>query len=155
MPVTVKRISLWRKEAENKTGLLAETLEPLAKAGSDLGVVMGYRLPGNEARAAIELYPVSGKKVAAAATGTGLAASGIPTLLVEGDNKPGLAHKVTQAIAEAGVDLSFFVAQAIGRRYSAVIGFTNDADAKKAATLIKKAAETKKAAGLKKTAGRK
>src|SRR6516164_10003562 len=79
MPFTVKSISLWRKEAENKTGLLAETLEPLAKAGSDRGVVMGYRLPGNEARAAIELYPVSGKKVAAAATGTGLAASGIPT----------------------------------------------------------------------------
>ena len=41
MPVTVKSISLWRKEAKNKTGLLAQTLEPLAKAGADLGVVMG------------------------------------------------------------------------------------------------------------------
>jgi hypothetical protein len=30
MPVIVKSISLWRKEAENKTGLLAHTLEPLA-----------------------------------------------------------------------------------------------------------------------------
>ncbi len=59
MPVTVKSISLWRKEAENKTGLLAQTLEPLAKAGADLGVVMAYRLPGNEAKAAIEIYPVS------------------------------------------------------------------------------------------------
>jgi hypothetical protein len=92
MPVTVKSISLWRKEAENKTGLLAQTLEPLAKAGSDLGVVMGYRLSGNEAKAAIEIYPVSGKKVKAAAIETGLAASAIPTLLVEGDNKPGLAQ---------------------------------------------------------------
>jgi hypothetical protein len=143
MPVTVKSISLWRKEAENKTGLLAQTLEPLAKAGADLGVVMGYRLPGNEAKAAIEIYPVSGKKVTAAATGTGLAASAIPTLLVEGDNKPGLAHKITQTIAESGADLSFFVAQAIGRRYSAVIGFANDADAKRAATLIKKVAGRK------------
>ena len=139
MPVTVKRISVWRKEAENKTGLLAETLEPLAKAGADLGVVMGYRLPGNEVKAAIEIYPVSGKKMTVAATGTGLAASAIPTLLVEGDNKPGLAHKVAQTIAEAGADLSFFVAQAIGKKYSAVIGFANDADAKRAATLIKKA----------------
>src|SRR5271156_6100290 len=77
MPVTVKSISLWRKEAENKTGLLAQTLEPLTKAGADLGVVMGYRLPGNEAKAAIEIYPVSGKKVKAAATETGLAASAI------------------------------------------------------------------------------
>ena len=63
MPVTVKSISLWRKEAENKAGLLAQTLEPLAKAGADLGVVMAYRLPGNEAKAAIEIYPVSGKKL--------------------------------------------------------------------------------------------
>jgi hypothetical protein len=139
VPVTVKKISLWRKEDENKTGLLAQTLEPLAKAGANLGVVMGYRLPGNEAKAAIEIYPVSGKKVTGAARGTGLADSAIPTLLVEGDNKQGLAHKIAQTLAEAGADLNFFVAVAIGRRYSAVIGFANDADAKKAATLIKKA----------------
>jgi hypothetical protein len=139
LPVTVKNISLWRKEAENKTGLLAETLEPLAKAGVDLAVVMGYRLPGDDAKAAIEVYPISGKKVTPAATETGLAASAIPTLLVEGDNKPGLAHRIAQTIADAGADLSFFVALGIGRKYSAVIGFTNEADAKKAATLIKKA----------------
>ena len=104
---------------------------------------MGYRLPGNEAKAAIEIYPLAGKKVTAAATETGLAASGISTLLVEGDNKPGMAHKIAQAIAEAGVDLSFFVAQAIGRKYSAVFGFANEGDAKKAATLIKKASRKK------------
>jgi hypothetical protein len=143
VPVTVKSISLWRKEAENKKGLLAQTLEPLAKAGADLSVVMGYRLPGNDAKAAIEIYPVSGKKVTAAAAGAGLSASAIPTLLVEGDNKPGLAHKIAQTIAEAGVDLSFFVAQTIGRKYSAVIGFANDADAKRAATLVKKASGRK------------
>ena len=139
MPVTVKSISLWRTEAENKTGLLAQTLEPLAKAGADLGVVMGYRLPGNEAKAVIEVYPISGKKVTVAAAETGLATSSIPTLLVEGDNRPGLSHKIAQTIADAGADLSFFVAQAIGRRYSAVIGFATEADARKAAALIKAA----------------
>ena len=145
MAVTVKSISLWRKEAENKTGLLAQTLEPLANAGADLGVVMGYRLPGNEAKAAIEIYPVSGRKMTTpATTGAGLADAGIPTILVEGDNRPGLAHKIAQSIADAGVDLSFFVAQAIGRRYSAVIGFANAADAKRAASLIKKTAGAKR-----------
>ena len=144
MAVTVKSISLWRKEAENKTGLLAQTLEPLAKAGADLSVVMGYRLPGNEAKGAIEVYPVSGRKMTAAATGVGLTDAAIPTILVEGDNKPGLAHKIAQTVADAGVDLSFFVAQAIGRRYSAVIGFASAADAKRAVSLIKKAAGTKR-----------
>ena len=144
MTVKVKKISLWRKEVENKTGMLAQTLEPLAKAGADLHVVMAYRYPGDETKAAIELYPVAGKKPTAAAKGAGLSASSLPTLLVEGDNKPGLAHRIAQAIADAGVDLSFFVAQAVGRRYTAVIGFETDADAKKAATLIKKATARKK-----------
>jgi hypothetical protein len=144
MPVTVKNISLWRKDVENKIGALAQTLEPLAKAGADLRVVMGYRYPGNEAKAAMEIYPVAGKKVTAAAEGVGLAASSIPTLLVEGDNKPGLAHRIAQAFADAGVDLSFFVAHAVGKRYVAVIGFGSDADAEKAAALIKKVVATKK-----------
>jgi hypothetical protein len=139
MPVTVKNISLWRKEVENETGVLAQTLEPLAKAGADLHVVMGFRYPGDETKAAVELYPISGEKSMAAAQQAGLSASAIPTLLVEGDNKPGLGHAIAQTIADAGLNLSFLVAQVIGRKYSAVIGFTNDEDAKKATALIKKA----------------
>ena len=139
MSVTVKSIFLWQKEAENKVGLLARTLEPIAKAGADLGVVMGYRIPGSESKAVVEVYPVSGKKVIAAAAKAGLATSSIPTLLVEGDNRPGLAHRIAEIIADTGADLRFFVAQAIGRRYSAVIGFATEDDARKAAVLIKKA----------------
>lgn len=139
MSVTVKNISLWRKEVENKTGALAQTLEPLAKAGADLHVVMGYQYPGDETKAAVELYPISSKKSVASAQQAGLSASAIPTLLVEGDNKPGLGYAIAQVIADADVNLSLLVAQVIGRKYSAVIGFTNDEDAKKATTLIKKA----------------
>lgn len=86
MPVTVK-IVLWRKEVDNQAGALARTLEPLARAGADLQVIKGYRYPGNEAKAVIELHPVAGKKVTSAAGQAGHAASSIPTLLVEGDNK--------------------------------------------------------------------
>jgi hypothetical protein len=144
MPVKVKRITLWRKELENRAGTLAGTLEPLAKAGADLQIVMGYRYPGEGAKAAVELYPIGNKKATQAAQGTGLAASSISALLVEGDNRPGLGHGITQAIAEAGVNLDFLVAQVIGRKYAAVLGFENEADAAKAAALIKKATAKKK-----------
>jgi len=33
MPVSVKNISLWRKEVDNEVGMLARTLEPVTKAG--------------------------------------------------------------------------------------------------------------------------
>jgi hypothetical protein len=144
MPVTVKNISLWRKEVENQVGMLAHTLEPLTKAGANLRVLMGYRYPGDATKAAIELYPIAGKKVIAAAAGVGLVASSIPTLLVEGDDKPGLGLAIAEAISGAGVNMGFFVAQSIGRRFSAVLGFETESDAKTAAPIIKKAAATKK-----------
>jgi hypothetical protein len=144
MPVRVKPITLWRKEVDNQPGVLARTLEPFATGGADLRVVMGYRYPGNETKAAIELYPVIGKKLVRAAQAAGLAACPIPTLLVEGDNKPGLGHAIAGVIAESGVNLAFMVTQVIGRRYSAVIGFESDGDAKKATPLLKKAVPQKR-----------
>ena len=68
-----------------------------------------------------------------------MAASAIPTLLVQGDNRPGLGHAIAQAIAEAGINVTFLVAQVIGTRFSAVMGFEDEAASKQATTLIKKA----------------
>jgi hypothetical protein len=138
MAVTVKKVSLWRREIDNRPGALARVLEPLARAGTDLQIAMGYRFPGNESRAAVELAPVGNKKAAAAAQGAGLQASGIATLIVQGDNRAGLGHAIAQGMADAGINMSFLVAQVVGRKYSAVFGFENDADADRAAALIKK-----------------
>src|SRR5205823_12085875 len=118
MPITVKSISLSRKEVEDQVGTLAHTLEPVTKAGANLHVLMGYRYPGEGTKAAIELYPVAGKKVTAAASEAGLSASSIPTLLVEGDDRAGLGLAIAQAIAGAGVNLTFFVAQSVGKKFS-------------------------------------
>jgi len=144
MAVTVKKIVLWRKEVENKAGILANALAPLANAGSDIHVVTAYRYPGDESRAAIELYPITGKKSVAAAKEAGFSASDIPALLVEGDNRPGLGYATAQAIADAGVSMDFLVAQVVGRKYSAVFGFESDADAAKCAAIIRKEAAAKK-----------
>jgi hypothetical protein len=140
MAITVKKIDLWRRDVENSPGMLAETLGPLAEAGADLTVVMGYRFPGQESQAAIEVYPVSGRKMQQAARSAGLRPSGIPTLLLEGENRPALGHALAQALADAGINLAFLVAQVIGRRYLAVIGFESEADARRAGAIIKKAA---------------
>ena len=144
MAVKVKTITLWRGEVENRPGILAQTLEPLAKAGADLHVVMGYRYPGSETRAAIELYPVSGKTSVAAAHAAGLSATPVSALRVEGDNKPGLGYAIAKAIADGGINLNFVVTQVIGRKYSALFGFETEEEARKAAKLIKKTAAKKK-----------
>jgi hypothetical protein len=139
MAVSVKKAVLWRREVDNRPGILANTLQPLSEAGIDLQVVMGYRHPGSENKAVIEVYPVSGKGSVAAAQTAGLAPSSISTLLVEGDNRPGLGHAIAEAVGDAGINMTFVMAQVVGRKYSALLGFENDADASKAATLIKRA----------------
>ena len=139
MAVTVKKVTLWRCEVENKPGALDGVLGPLADAGADLQVVMGYRYPGESGKAAIEVFPVTGKKASAAAQGAGLAASSIPTLLVQGDNRPGLGHGIARAITDAGINMAFLVAQVLDAKFSAVIGFENEELSSQATTLIKKA----------------
>jgi len=144
MAVTVKKIALWRKEVQNRAGMLAGALAPLAHAGTNIHVVMAYRYPGHESKGAIELYPGTGKKSATAAREAGFSASNIPALLVEGDNRPGLGYATAQAIANAGINLDFLVAQVVGKKYSAVFGFESDADAAKCAAIIRKAGAAQK-----------
>ena len=69
----------------------------------------------------------------------GLRPSETPTLLVHGDDRPGLGHAMARALADAGINVVFLVAQVIGRRYSAVFGFESAADADRAAGLLRKA----------------
>jgi len=140
MAVNVKEITLWRREIENRPGMLAHVLEPLAGARADLTVLMAYRFPGDESRGAVELFPVSGKKAMAAAQAAGLAASNIPALLVEGTDRPGLGFETTHAIADAGINLAFLVAQVVGSKFSAVYGFDSEADRRRAVSLLKKPA---------------
>jgi hypothetical protein len=138
MAVTVKEITLWRREIENRPGMLARVLEPLA-GSTDLHVLMAYRYPGDETRGAVELFPVSGKKAVAAAERAGLTRADIPALLVEGSNRAGIGFETTTAIAAAGVNLAFLVAQVIGSKFSAVYGFDSEADRRQVAKVLKKA----------------
>jgi hypothetical protein len=140
MAVTVKKIALWRGKIENRPGTLAAVLEPLAQAKVDLQVLMGYREPG-ESQAVVELYPVAGAKASAAAQRSGLGPASPTSLLVAGDNRPGVGHRIARALGEAGININFLVAQATGRKFSMVAGFDNDADATRASALIKKAAK--------------
>ena len=139
MAVTVRKITVWRTEVDNRTGALAQMLEALGAARGSLDVLMGYRIPGQHERAVIEVWPVSGKKMSEAAGAVGLRPSETPTLLVMGDDRPGLGHSMARALADAGINMVFLVAQVVGRRFSAVFGFESAADADRSVGLLKRA----------------
>jgi len=139
MPVRIRKLTLWRTEVTHRPGALADLLDPLVAAGADLEVVMGYRIPGQKARAVVEVAPIAARHLARTAEGVGLSPAGAPTLLVNGDNRPGLAGRIARALAESGVNIAFLVAQVVGTRYSAVFGFETEADLDRAADRIRAA----------------
>ena len=47
MAVSVRKVTLWRSEIENKPGTLARTPQSLAQAGASLQVIMAYRFQGD------------------------------------------------------------------------------------------------------------
>ncbi len=139
MAISVSKITLWRGVVENRPGALAEVLEPVAAAGTDLQVVMGYREHGQPDKAVIELFPVRGRKLTEAVESAGLTPAAIPALLVRGPNRAGLAHRVVRALGDAGINVAFLMALVVGRSYSAVFGFESDGDAASAAAVIRRA----------------
>jgi|ERR1700733_6920806 hypothetical protein len=135
MAISVKKGFLWRTDIENKPGTFAKTLEPFAKAGVNLQIVMGYTAAG---KSAVEIFPITDEKGKQAAKDAGLKeAHEIPCLILEGADKAGLAHEVAKTIADAGINLHFAICQSVDGKFQACFGFGNDQDAEKASALIK------------------
>jgi hypothetical protein len=155
MAVQVKPVTLWRVEVRNEPGVLARTLEPLASAKADLQVVMGYRYPGDPSRGVIEVSPVKGARASAAAQAAGLSPSGIPALRIDGDNRPGLGHAIATALADAGINIDFVVAQVSDGRHSTVLGFDNEEALRRAAPILRRVARVAAPIAGRKTAARK
>ncbi len=131
MSIRVKKVVVWRTEVANRPGEMARALEPLARQNLDL--VIGYQ------GAVVDVAAVAGKKATAAAQSVGFKPLPTSMILVEGDNRPGVCFAAARALGDAGISMDAVVAQTIGRKYRALFGFTNDADAKRAAGVIKKA----------------
>ena len=116
--MTVKNVQLWILHGADRKGLLADALEPLAAAGANLRVVMGYRYPAELDRAAVEVFPIE-PAAEAAARKAGFQPSETPCLLVEGDDRKGLGAEISRALADAGINMGFLVAETIGKKFSA------------------------------------
>src|SRR3989449_6553843 len=134
--MTVKNVQLWSLHGANRKGMLADVLEPLAAAGANLRVVMGYRHPGELERATVEVFPVEGAAGEAAARKAGFAPSETACLLVEGTDRKGLGAQISRSLSDAGISMAFLMEETVGRKFSAVIGVASPEDAATAAKTI-------------------
>lgn len=142
MAVSIKRIRLWRTDVPSRPGALAEALEPLAQGNADLKVVRVRTTHAGAGRLTIEVYGGEGKRAAMVARGAGFSLVPSTTVRLQGDNRPGLAYAVANAVAWAGIGVCDLDAEVVGKRYSAILTFNSEADAEKAVAVIRKVTRT-------------
>jgi hypothetical protein len=144
MSFKVAKMEVWSGEIQDRPGGLAGVLRQLADADADLEMVVARRQPDRPGAGIVFLAPVKGRKATAAAAVAGLSpAPGVAALRIEGTNRPGLGAKMTDAIADSGVNLRGLSAAVLGSRFVAYMAFDGAEDADKAAKAIKAAAAAK------------
>lgn len=137
MPVTIKRIGLWRTTVANRPGAVAEALEPVAQRKTDVKLIRVRALPGGAGRRTVEIDVGRGKRALMAARAAGFSLGPVTTVILQGDNHPGLAYAVANAVAWAGIRVCDLEGDVVGARYSAILTFDSEADAEKAVTVIR------------------
>lgn len=146
MSVTVKKVVMWRREIENRPGSLAQSLKPLAKSGINLQILVGYA-PHSQGQGAMEVYPVTDAKAEAAAKEAGLKPmTDVQCLLVEGEDHPGLAYEITQAVAAESINLEIVMLTALGGKFAGIFGVKTGPEADKVKGIIEHASKMAHAA---------
>lgn len=136
--LNVKKIAIWSAEVEDRVGSTTGLFKALSDAGADLRFALARRQPDKPGKGILFVSPIQGPQQEAAARQAALARrSDVTGVQVEGVNKPGMGLALTQAVASAGLNLRALSAHVIGKNFSAVFAFDNEADADKGVQALK------------------
>ena len=139
MKLEVNRVDVWAASIEDRPGGLSEKLTTLAEAGANLEFVIARREPDKPGTGVVFLTPVKGAAQIKAANNAGFSKTeSLRSVRVEGPDKPGLGAKLTQQLAEAGINLRGLSAAVVGRRFILYLAFDSSTDQNKAIRLLKK-----------------
>ena len=141
MKLDVSRTDTWAATIEDRPGGLADKLAALAAAGANLEFIIARRAPERQGCGVVFVTPLEGAKQIKAAVAAGFQKTkSLHSLCVEGADKPGMGAKLTQALANAGINLRGLSAAAVGKRYVTHLALDTAQDAARAAGVLKKLA---------------
>ena len=131
------RVRVWSCEVPDEPGGVASKLAALAQAGENLEYVGTRRLAEKPGWGVLYIAPVTGPDQVRAAKSVGMHEVTNPVVIrVEGDNKAGLAHRLTHEWALAGISFQGLTMAVVHDRFIGYAAFDNAADANKAATIL-------------------
>jgi hypothetical protein len=137
MGFKLDRVHVWSGEVADQAGGMASKLGPLAQAGANLEFIFTRRQPNNPGTGILFVAPITGPASVRAARAAGLAETHDPVVLrVEGDNQAGLAHRLTQQWALAGINLQGLTISVIGGKFVGYAAFDSVDDVNRAAQIL-------------------
>ena len=138
MAVDVTRVDVWAAGTEDRPGGLAEKLCALAEAGVELQFVMARRAPDKPGKGVVFVTPVKGAAQARVARKAGFhKTKSLHSVRVQGADKAGMGAKITQTLAEKGINLRGLSAGVIGKRFSVYLALDSAVDAAKTVRALK------------------
>jgi hypothetical protein len=139
MALKATKAEVWAVSIDDRAGGVAEKLEPLAKAGASLEMVLARRTPENPGKGMLFLTPVKGAKVIRAAREAGMGSpQNIYSVRIEGADQPGLGAKIARALGAAGVSFRGISGVAIGRKFVSYVACDSAEDQAKAIGALRK-----------------
>src|ERR1700736_1737384 len=133
MGFRLDRIHVWSGEIADQAGGIASKLAPLAQAGANLEFILTRRQPDKPGTGVLYVAPVTGPLQVRAARSAGLTETHDPVVLrAEGGNQGGLAHRLTQQWALAGINLEGLTMSVLAGKFGGYAAFDTVADANRA-----------------------
>jgi hypothetical protein len=137
MSFKMDRVHLWSGEIPDQPGGAASKLAFLAQAGANLEYVFTQRQPDKPGTGVLYVAPVLGPEQVRAARAAGLRETTYPVVRrLEGDNEAGLAHRLTQQWALAGINIQGLTLAVLGDKFVGYVAFDSVADANRAAQIL-------------------
>lgn len=137
MSFRLDRVHVWSCEVVDEAGGVANKLHALAEAGANLQYVGTRRQPDKPGSGVLYIAPVTGPEQIRAAKHVGLREVFSPVVIkVEGDNRAGLAARLTKEWALNDISFSGLTITVVADKFIGYAAFDNAADANKAATIL-------------------
>jgi hypothetical protein len=137
MSFKLDRVHVWSGEIVDQAGGMANKLALLAQAGANLEYIYTRRQPSKPGTGVLYVASVTGPAQVRAARTMGLAESRDTVVLrVQGDNQAGLAFRLTQKWALAGISLQGLTMSVLGDKFVGYAAFDTVEDANRAAQIL-------------------
>ncbi|WP_426399104.1 ACT domain-containing protein [Ralstonia sp. R-29] len=138
MELLVEPVEVWAAGIPDQPGGLAAVLTTLRDAGADLQLIIARRSLERPGEGVVFVTPLQGDHEMRAAAVAGFNITQRQHCVrVTGPNQPGIAAALAEDLAEAGINLRGFSASVIGAQFVAYVAVDSQAEAEKAASVLK------------------